>query len=293
MISLTKKSVSGGWKTVVLLLLFLCELVLCAGILGNLPSVCNFLAAHGLEAVTTFLHRTLFFLIEIAAAVLLIVDTMILGITKATRKFPSLMTVLAFVYNDLAVIATVFGLYMFGQPRSWFPYPWAFLIPAITFLLALICLIDDFRRDKGVVEEAPNVTKMAAQSTVRPSAEPTAPAAPAAPAPAASVESAEPEEEVFFRRPAPAPEPVREAEAEPAFFVTPAPVEEWAEETAEPEVVPATESVQMPVHRTVDAEPVVTSHISKDNVAADAIAAVDDLFFAFSDSDYVEDDLAE
>ena len=50
------------------------------------------------------------------------------------------------------------------------------------------------------------------------------------------------------------------------------------------------DAVQMPVHAPRDVEPVVTSHISKDNVAADAIAAVDDLFFAFSDSDYVEDE---
>ena len=55
-------------------------------------------------------------------------------------------------------------------------------------------------------------------------------------------------------------------------------------------MVPATESVQMPVHAPIDVEPVVTSHISKDNVSADAVAAVDDLFFAFSDSDYVEDE---
>ena len=224
--------------------------------------------------MTTFLHRTLFFLIEIGAAVLLIVDTMIVGITKATKKFPSLMTVLAFIYNDLAVVATVFGLYMFGQPRSWFPYPWAFLIPAITFLLTLICLIDDFIHDQGVLEEAPNVTKMAAQSTARPKEAPVAPSAPVAPAAPA----------------APVPE---EPAAEPAFFVTPASKEDWAETTIIPEVVPATESVQVPVHRTTDAEPVVTSHISSDNAAADAVAAVDDLFFAFSDSDYVEDDLAE
>lgn len=271
MIPLTKKSVSGGWKAVVLILLILSELVLAAGILGNLQSVCNILP----EAITTFLHRTLFFLIEIGAAVVLIIDTMIVGITKATRKFPSLMTVLAFIYNDLAVIATVFGLYMFGQPRAWFPYPLAFLIPAITFLLALICLIDDFIHDKGVIEEAPNVTKMAAQSTVKPKE------APAAPAPGVPVSAP--------RREAPKPEPVREAE--PAFFVTPAPKEEWAEVKAEPEVVPATESVEVHVHR--DVEPVVTSHISTENVAADAIAAVDDLFFAFSDSDYVEEDLSE
>ena len=270
MIPLTKKSVSGGWKAVVLVLLFLGELVLAAGILGNLQSVCNVLP----EGITTFLHRTLFFLIEVGAAVLLIIDTMVVGITKATRKFPSLMTVLAFLYNDLAVIATVFGLYLFGQPRSWFPYPLAFLIPAITFLLSLICLIDDFIHDKGVIEEAPNVTKMAAQSTVKP--QPAAPAAPAAPAPAP-------------KREAPKPDPVKEAE--PAFFVTPAPKAEWASVPAEPEVVPATESVEVPVHRHV--EPVVTSHISEDNVSADAIAAVDDLFFAFSDSDYVEEDLSE
>ncbi len=237
-----KKSVSGGWKTVVLILLFLSELVLCAGILGNIEGVCNFLTAHGLEAVVTFLHRTLFFLIEVGAAVVLIIDTMIAAITKVTRKFPSLMTVLAFIYNDLAAIATVFGIYMFGQPKAWFPYPLAFLIPAITFLLTLICLIDDFVHDKGVLEEAPNVTKMAAQTV------------------------------------------------EPAFFVTPAKEDDWAFEKPEPEVVPATESVQMPVHKPLDVEPVVTSHISKDNVAADAVAAVDDLFFAFSDSDYVEDE---
>ena len=125
-----KKSVSGGWKAVVLILLFLSELVLCAGILGNIEGVCNFLTAHGLEAVVTFLHRTLFFLIEVGAAVVLIIDTMIAAITKVTRKFPSLMTVLAFIYNDLAAIATVFGIYMFGQPKAWFPYPLAFLIPA-------------------------------------------------------------------------------------------------------------------------------------------------------------------
>lgn len=252
---MTKKSVSGGWKAVVLILFFLSELVLTAGILSNLQSVCNILP----EAVTTFLHRTLFFLIEIGAAIVLILDTMILGITKALRKFPSLMTVLAFVYNDLAVIATVFGLYMFGQPRSWFPYPLAFLIPAITFLLALICLIDDFIRDKGVIEDAPNVTKMAAQSTLREKEVPKATPAP--------------------QKATPVQEPVKEAE--PAFFVTPAPKEEWAEVQTEPEVVPATESVEAPVH------------ISKDNAAADAIAAVDDLFFAFSDSDYVEEDLAD
>ncbi len=163
-----KKSVSGGWKAVVLILLFLSELVLCAGILGNIEGVCNFLTAHGLEAVVTFLHRTLFFLIEVGAAVVLIIDTMIAAITKVTRKFPSLMTVLAFIYNDLAAIATVFGIYMFGQPKAWFPYPLAFLIPAITFLLTLICLIDDFVHDKGVLEEAPNVTKMAAQTVARP-----------------------------------------------------------------------------------------------------------------------------
>lgn len=274
---MTKKSVSGGWKALVLILLLLSELVLCAGILANIQTVANFLSAHGLAAVVEFLHGTVFFLIEIGAAVLLIIDTMIVGITKATRKFPSLMTVLAFIYNDLAVIATVFGLYMFGQPRSWFPYPLAFLIPAITFLLTLICLIDDFIHDKGVVEEAPNLTKVAAQQTRAVRTEPEEPAIPV---------RKEPE--------APRPEPVVEAPAEPAFFVTPAPEEEWAAEAAaEPEVVPATESVQMPVHAAPDYEPVVTSHISKDNVAADAVAAVDDLFFAFSDSDYVEDDLAE
>ena len=166
-----KKSVSGGWKAVVLILLFLSELVLCAGILGNIEGVCNFLTAHGLEAVVTFLHRTLFFLIEVGAAVVLIIDTMIAAITKVTRKFPSLMTVLAFIYNDLAAIATVFGIYMFGQPKAWFPYPLAFLIPAITFLLTLICLIDDFVHDKGVLEEAPNVTKMAAQTVAKPKEE--------------------------------------------------------------------------------------------------------------------------
>ena len=223
-----KKSVSGGWKAVVLILLFLSELVLCAGILGNIEGVCNFLTAHGLEAVVTFLHRTLFFLIEVGAAVVLIIDTMIAAITKVTRKFPSLMTVLAFIYNDLAAIATVFGIYMFGQPKAWFPYPLAFLIPAIT--------------------EAPVRTP---------------------------------------RREAPKPEKV---DAEPAFFVTPAKEDDWAAARPEPEVVPATESVQMPVHAPIDVEPVVTSHISKDNVSADAVAAVDDLFFAFSDSDYVEDE---
>ena len=264
---MTRKSVSGGWKAVVLLLLFLSELVLCAGILGNLEGVCNFLDAHGLAAIGTFLHGTVFFLIEIGAAVLLIIDTMIAGITKVTRKFPSLMTVLAFIYNDLAVIATVFVLYMFGQPRGWFPYPLAFLIPAITFVLTFICLIDDFIHDKGVVEEAPNVTKMAAQTMAKPKDEP-------APAPAPRRERPKTEK----------------ADAEPAFFVTPAKEPEWAAEKPEPEVVPATESVQMPVHRPLDVDPVVTSHISKDNVAADAVAAVDDLFFAFSDSDYVEDE---
>lgn len=267
---MTRKSVSGGWKAVVLILLFLSELALCAGILGNLEGVCNFLTAHGMEAVGTFLHGTVFFLIEIGAAVLLIIDTMIAGITKVTRKFPSLMTVLAFIYNDLAVIATVFGLYMFGQPRGWFPYPLAFLIPAITFLLTLICLIDDFVHDKGVVEEAPNVTKMAAQTMAKQPKEQPSPA----PAPASRRETPKTE------KPA----------AEPAFFVTPAKEPEWAAAKPEPEVVPATESVQMPVHRPLDVEPVVTSHISRDNVAADAVAAVDDLFFAFSDSDYVEDE---
>ena len=262
-----KKSVSGGWKAVVLILLFLSELVLCAGILGNIEGVCNFLTAHGLEAVVTFLHRTLFFLIEVGAAVVLIIDTMIAAITKVTRKFPSLMTVLASISTDLAAIATVFGIYMFGQPKAWFPSQLAFLIPAITFLLTLICLIDDFVHDKGVLEEAPNVTKMAAQTVAKPK-----------------------EEEAPVRTPrreAPKPEKV---DAEPAFFVTPAKEDDWAFEKPEPEVVPATESVQMPVHKPLDVEPVVTSHISKDNVAADAVAAVDDLFFAFSDSDYVEDE---
>ena len=263
---MTKKSVSGGWKALVLILLFLCELVLCAGILGNLEGVCNFLTAHGLEAVVTFLHRTLFFLIEVGAAVVLIIETMIVAITKVTRKFPSLMTVLAFIYNDLAIIATVFVLYMFGQPKGWFPYPLAFLIPAITFVLTLICLIDDFVHDKGIPEEAPNVTKMAAQTVAKPKEE-------------APVRTP--------RREAPKPETV---DSEPAFFVTPAKEPEWAEARPEPEVVPATESVQMPVHKPLDVEPVITSHISKDNVAADAVAAVDDLFFAFSDSDYVEDE---
>ncbi|MBQ8083965.1 MAG: hypothetical protein IJ241_07280 [Clostridia bacterium] len=263
---MTRKSVSGGWKAVVLILLFLSELILCAGILGNLEGVCNFLTAHGMEAVVAFLHRALFFLIEVGAAVVLIIDTMIVSITKVNRKFPSLMTVLAFIYNDLAVIATVFILYMFGQPNAWFPYPLVFLIPAITFVLTLICLIDDFVHDKGVLEEAPNVTKMAAQTVAKPKEE---------------------EPVRAPRREAPKPEKV---DAEPAFFVTPAKEDDWAAERPEPEVVPATESVQMPVHKPLDVEPVVTSHISKDNVAADAVAAVDDLFFAFSDSDYVEDE---
>ncbi len=273
---MTKKSVSGGWKAIVLIFLLLPELVLCAGILANIQTVAETLSAHGLAGIIGFLQSTPFFLIEVGAAVLLIIDTMIVSITKATRKFPSLMTVLAFVYNDLAVIATVFGLYMFGQPNGWFPYPLAFLIPAITFLLTLICLIDDFIHDKGIIEEAPNLTKAAAQQTRAARPEPEEPAIPVRKQPEVR-ESA----------------PVREAPAEPAFFVTPAPETEWAAKEAEPEVVPATESVQMPVHAAPSYEPVVTSHISKDNVAADAVAAVDDLFFAFSDSDYVEDDLAE
>lgn len=290
---MTKKSVSGGWKALVLLLLILPELILCAGILGNIESVCNLLTAHGMDAVNTFLHRALFFLIEVGAAVLLIVDTVVVSITKVTKQFPSLMTVLAFVYNDIAVIATVFGLYMFGQPRAWFPYPLAFLIPAITFLLALICLIDDFRRDKGVIEEAPNVTKMAAQQTVR-----TAPAAPVAEteveAPPIRLEErpVAAEEDFLEEKTTFIPTPVKEEE--PAFYVTPATEEQWtrAVET-EPEVVPATESVEVPVYHPLDTEPVVTSAISKDNVAADAIAAVDDLFFAFSDSEFVEDETEE
>ncbi len=267
---MTRKSVSGGWKAVVLILLFLSELILCAGILGNLESVCNFLTARGMEFIVTFLHRTLFFLIEIAAAVILIIDTMIAAITRVSKKFPSLMTVLAFVYNDLAVIATVFGLYMFGQPRGWFPYPLAFLIPAITFLLTFICLIDDFIRDPGISEEVPNVTKMAAEVATK-KEEKTAPA------------------------PAPRREPPKteRPSAEPAFFVTPAEEPTWEAKAEEPEFVPATESVQMPVHKEIDIEPVTTSHIAEDNVAAGAIADVDDLFFAFSNSDYVEDDLSE
>ncbi|MBP5459953.1 MAG: hypothetical protein J6Y62_07315 [Clostridia bacterium] len=274
---MTRKSVSGGWKAVVLILFFLAELVLCAGILANIESVNTFLSAHGMAAVMTFLTRTLYFLIEIGAAVVLIIDTMIVGITKVTRRFPSLMTVLAFIYNDLAVIATVFGLYMFGQPKSWFPYPLAFLIPAITFLLALICLIDDFIHDKGYIEEAPNMTKIAGQQTA---ARAHAPAAPEAPA--VHLE----ERPVRIEEPEVAPvEP-----EEPAFFVTPATEEQWAAKTTEPDVVPATESVQVPVHSTYDTEPVVTSHISADNVSADAVAAVDDLFAAFLGSDYVEDD---
>lgn len=280
-----KKSVSGGWKALVLILFFLAELVLCAGILTNIQSVCQFLTAHGLDVINTFLHRTLFFLIEIGAAVVLIIDTMVVAITKVSRKFPSLLTVLAFIYNDLAVIATVFGIYIFGQPRSWFPYPLAFLIPAITFLLTLICLIDDLVHDKGIVTEIPNVTKAAAEVSARRPAAPAAPVAPAAP-----TVSEEPEVPVYA--PPVEEEPVKVYE--PAFSVTPAPEEVLAQETTIlPEVVPATESVQMPVHTTLETEPVVTSHISKDNVAADAIAAVDDLFFAFSSSDYVEDDLAE
>lgn len=275
-----RKSVSGGWKAVVLILFFLAELVLCAGILANIQSVNTFLSAHGLAAVMTFLTRTLFFLIEIGAAVVLIIDTMIVGITKVTRKFPSLMTVLAFIYNDLAVIATVFGLYMFGQPKSWFAYPLAFLIPAITFLLTLICLIDDFIHDKGILEEAPNMTKLAGQQTAVRAHAPTAPEAPAVHLEERPVRIEEPEVA-----------PVEPAEpAEPAFFVTPATEEQWAAKTTEPDVVPATESVQVPVHASYDTEPVVTSHISADNVSADAVAAVDDLFAAFLGSDYVEDD---
>ena len=292
---MTKKSVSGGWKALVLLLLLIPELILCAGILGNLESVCNFLTVHGLDAVNTFLHRTLFFLIEVGAAVLLIVDTVVISVTKVTRKFPSLMTVLAFVYNDIAVVATVFGLYLFGQPQGWFPYPLAFLIPAITFVLALVCLLDDFRRDKGVTEEIPDVTKMAAQQVARPKAPAPEPAAPAVSetfdtfAPEAAETAWEAEEKTTFIP------PVREEPKEdPAFFVTPAPEEQWTRAVElEPEVVPATESVEVPVYHPLDTEPVVTSAISKDNVAADAIAAVDDLFFAFSDSAYVEDDEAE
>ena len=213
---MTKKTVSGGWKAIVLILLLLSELILCAGILANIQSVATFLSAHGLAAVIDFLHGTPFFLIEIGAAVLLIIDTMIVGITKATRKFPSLMTVLAFIYNDLAVIATVFGLYMFGQPERWFPYPLAFLIPAITFLLTLICLIDDFIHDKGVVEEAPNLTKVAAQQTRAVRTEPEEPAIPI---------RKEPE--------LPKAAPVVEETAEPAFFVTPAPEEQWTAEVEE------------------------------------------------------------
>ena len=263
-----KKSVSGGWKAIVLILLFLSELIICAGILGNMESVCNFLTAHLSAAVPAFLHRTLYFLIEVAAAVLLVVDTMILGITKATRKFPSLMTVLAFIYNDIAVIATVFGLYLFGQPRTWFQYPLVFLIPAITFVLALICLIDDFVHDEGIADGPVNVTKIAGQQAV-------APQAPKA--------QAEPVEAAPKKRAA-----APKAPEEPAFFVTPAPEEQWAEQRAvAPEVVPATESVQMSARETAPAETMV---IDITDPKEDAKKAVDDMFAAFLGSDYVEDE---
>lgn len=281
---MTRKSVSGGWKAVVLILLFLSELILCAGILGNLEGVCNFLTAHGIKTVVTFLHGSVFFLIEIGAAVLLIVDTMIASITKVNRQFPSLMTALAFVYNDLAVIATVFGLYLFGQPHGWFPYPLAFLIPAITFLLTLICLIDDMVRDKGVVEEIPDVTKMAAESAGQPRAT-ASPQTTVMPETIRPSESFEPE----YTRKIPKPE----AQVEPAFFVTPAEEPTWEAPRPEPAFVPATESVYTPSRKSLDSETRLDKLLSTDDVTSDAISDVDDLFFAFSDSDYVEDDLSE
>lgn len=96
---------------------------------------------------------TLTFIGGIIAAVILIADTAILGSLHILKKFPSTLTLGTMVYNDIALIAAVFILYTFDNRGTDFPYPIVYVIPGITFLLSLICILDDCKKNAALPEE--------------------------------------------------------------------------------------------------------------------------------------------
>lgn len=96
---------------------------------------------------------TLTFIGGIIAAVILIADTAILGSLHILKKFPSTLTLGTMVYNDIALIAAVFILYTFDNRGTDFPYPIVYVIPGITFLLSLICILDDCKKNAVLPEE--------------------------------------------------------------------------------------------------------------------------------------------
>lgn len=80
----------------------------------------------------------------LASAVVMVLVTGVLGTYKIVRGFPSGLTLGAFIYNDIAAIAAIFVFYMYDSNNAVFPYPFAYLILAITAILAIVCMLDDW-----------------------------------------------------------------------------------------------------------------------------------------------------
>ena len=107
----------------------------------------------GLSTSADLAIEQLTFIGGIIAAVILVIDTAVLGTLHILKKFPSTLSVGTMVYNDVALIASVFLMHIYDNRGAVFPYSVAYAIPAITFVLSAICLIDDCVKAKAPAED--------------------------------------------------------------------------------------------------------------------------------------------
>lgn len=122
---------------------FLSNLIFLLTFLVNFPVVRDSIPWENVEEVLLSVKDNYVFAM-IAAAFVSLIDTIVIYSNFVKRKFPSLPSFSALIYNDIMCILFAAVVYMYDVRNIYFSMQITLLIPIITILLSSVFVIDDY-----------------------------------------------------------------------------------------------------------------------------------------------------
>lgn len=122
---------------------FLSNLIFLLTFLVNFPVVRDAITFGDLQELLLSVRENYIFAL-IAAACVAIIDTLVIYTNFVKRKFPSILSFAALIYNDIMCVIFAVIVYINDVRDVYFSMQVTLLIPIITILLSSVFVIDDY-----------------------------------------------------------------------------------------------------------------------------------------------------
>ncbi len=122
---------------------FLSNLIFLLTFLVNFPVVRDAIPWENVEDLLLSVRENYVFA-TIAAAAVLLIDTIVIYSNFVKRKFPSLLSFSSLIYNDIMCIVFAVIVYINDIRNIYFSMQITLLIPIITIILSSVFIIDDY-----------------------------------------------------------------------------------------------------------------------------------------------------